>query len=1701
MRDTRARLDPIQFDRVFREELDEIERRRKVVFGGSRIVVEEIERQRQEQYERESQAKPFVLDRWVAVEGSVVSPTVGIQTGEATYEPRGDPEKGDPAESERAQRRRALRMDLTGLAFSGGGIRSATFALGLLQGLASLDLLKRFDYLSTVSGGGYIGGWLAAWLKREGDVENVTRQLAPNRIDEAQASRLLLQNGVVLDEEPEPVHHLRRFSNYLAPRVGALTIDTWTLLSIYGRNFLINLLVLLPTALTLVLLVRAIVAAYGLPGCDPVVVISSVTLALIALAVSTLVISRELRTMQKTRQRGRVSDALQVTRGPGRIVVNFLPILILMPLTALVRSQFLAANVLIVAEILAVAEIQSWEYGWLIGETKRRDAKTPGARRNNPQTRLWLRGSLYNLLPVAVAFGALYWFPGRFAECNCLGLVLALVGAPVFACGYARWFGRESQGGPVEAVGGDGQDQADVEQLGDVAQAPEARGEDVRRSDVAIGQHRGMSFAEGPADLRQEERPSGIFALGVWVVAPLLIMVTLGCWLLMLQIRKTAGVPLEDVVPETFETRLGHNVYSMLFDRPNPKDFGFLTSHNWFFTQAPHRTTALALWKDGAFFWWPALKCMAFFSWWVGVTHWVVNRNVLNRLFYSNVMPGATFYDRCLVAARLTTAPFMAGAIGGLLFYMLVVLILWRLHGQPYAIATIGPPLGLMVWVVAAASEVGLLGSTQMEDEREWWARVSAMVTITAVTWIAVFGMVLYVPYATAWAGETFLNQVVINTGLIAGWFATAISGALAGRRAQAGRNNRGAMSHRLLLRLAPWVFVVGLLALVSRLAAYLVDARPARGARYDYWAAVSGASGSWIVGSLLVSAVLALILARLVDVNLFSLHALYANRLTRAFLGASRRKDEWAQRWAFPPQSHQRCGAPTGNNGPVRHGNPVSGFDLDDDLPLSELRYGVRSRPGDKAYWGPFPLINTALNLIASEDLAWQDRKSESFTLTPIYCGSRVTGYQRLPVNYQAGNLTLGRAMAISGAAADPNMGTDLSGPLIALMTVFNTRLGWWLENPGRPLWWHESKVDQRHGLVGDWSAESPSYGGLLWLELLGRTDEHGHWVHLSDGGHYENLGLYELVRRRCRFIVVSDAGQDPRFSFEDLANLFRRCRTDLGISIQLDTSPLRPQGDARLSRWHCAIGTIRYDEVDPNTVPGTLVYLKTSLTGDEPPDVLNYALLNPHFPHQTTADQFFDERQFESYRALGYHVAREVFAEAVADLNASDSSRDDTTLQVAFRKTHELFSAVRSRWFPAPPDLEANFPDVAQTFATLHAAFRQDENLRALSCDLYPEIDLDTRPDAVMESPGGPSHEEVRRNDRHRRTAELHAVNQVLQLMEKAFLGVKIEGFPEHPMNRGWMNVFRRCANSKTIRKYWPHLSGGFSQDFVKFCQRELKLSDGEYHAVHWAEKGVEAPTPADLRNLEEEFSREWRHGAAQLGEPLAYFRRRASQLSKLLNRPDGGLQNGTPEKPDPAWVIWGKRTQDNGTIARFAVGVILAWEDSDEEGEHSQAIERAGENTEVPDASDSQAKPTTEVETGGSVTGSQPATWGGTDPKTEARTFEFFVWIRPAYRDLGIGRRCVRAPLNEVQTGLDRLLPGAAIRLQASYPIPGFGAPRDKLQRRLWEFFLFNYDFEPLGTLYDHEMKAVVLTRRVHPSHEHLSITSSHHEGSPS
>ncbi len=146
---------------------------------------------------------------------------------------------------------------------------------------------------------------------------------------------------------------------------------------------------------------------------------------------------------------------------------------------------------------------------------------------------------------------------------------------------------------------------------------------------------------------------------------------------------------------------------------------------------------------------------------------------------------------------------------------------------------------------------------------------------------------------------------------------------------------------------------------------------------------------------------------------------------------------------------------------------------------------------------------------------------------------------------------------------------------------------------------------------------------------------------MNVSDGGHIENLGIFELLRRRCRFIIVIDGERDSEMRFGGLVKLMLYARIDLGIEIKIDLDPLR-KDDSGLSSKQWALGTIRY--ADGET--GHLLYVKSSLAGDEYEYIRKYRSENPMFPHETTGEQFFTEARFEAYRGLGYHIGSKLFS-----------------------------------------------------------------------------------------------------------------------------------------------------------------------------------------------------------------------------------------------------------------------------------------------------------------------------------------------------------------------------------------------------------------------------------------------------------------------
>jgi hypothetical protein len=280
------------------------------------------------------------------------------------------------------------------------------------------------------------------------------------------------------------------------------------------------------------------------------------------------------------------------------------------------------------------------------------------------------------------------------------------------------------------------------------------------------------------------------------------------------------------------------------------------------------------------------------------------------------------------------------------------------------------------------------------------------------------------------------------------------------------------------------------------------------------------------------------------------------------------------------------------------------------------------------------FPIINCALNVPGSEMPEMRGRQADLFSFTPVSAGANLIGQSAISdwedVNPQ---LDLATAMALSGAAVSPQMGLKTSRYGSFWLTLLNLRLNLWLKNPAT-----------KRSLSG--------FPNLMNLkeEFSASADEKGAFVNISDGGHIENLGVYELLRRRCRFIVAVDGENDTQMTFHALTNLQRLAYIDHGIVIEANLEDLR-LGEKGLSRSHFRFCRIRYPAgaEDSGEQIGYLVYLKLSLTGNEGEFIRRYKFDEPAFPHHPTANQFFTEVQFEAYRALGEHVGDKMFLPAI--------------------------------------------------------------------------------------------------------------------------------------------------------------------------------------------------------------------------------------------------------------------------------------------------------------------------------------------------------------------------------------------------------------------------------------------------------------------
>ncbi len=1311
-------------------------------------------------------------------------------------EPRPDHPDAPRGELDRAEQRAADRR-LVGLALSGGGIRSATFNLGLLQALARRGLLRYVDYLSTVSGGGYVGGWLAAWVRRDG-FRGVEERLGPSQPSPA-------GTGPASDKgwgEPEPIRHLRRYSNYLAPRQGFLSADRWVLWAAYLRNFLLCQCVLLPAVVAVLLVARLVMLLYfPLPNWDnpPPWAYVLVTGLMAGFCLGALVLlfrgAALVRKAQDARDDGPSAEP--------------------MPETALVRRG-----------------------------PDSRDAVGPPS----------------GLIPRAAA-------PRRMRPRGMLLSALLLTVAAVLFCWHVPYclpFSERHQPGLAFSHAHLGQELAvfAASGLALVALA-------LLLTRVAL-----------PRDCRDKfGRPVFLFG-GVLAAGLVGGAILYGAYLLL------------------------HGLY----------DWDGGLARDYLQARATARLTTFGP---------PAVLLALVLAFSVAV-------GILNGRLREELREWwASLCGRLLVAAALWLAVTLVALYG-------TAMVIWA---GPWARAVLSS--GWLLTVAGGLFVGGGPDSGPAQPRRhplEWLARLAPHVFVIGL--LVGVSLLVHVGIDNPPRAEHALDAV---------WYRdveperppirVTESTTRASGKAEATREHRDTIERAEVIdpgEVREQMYWLGILNIqpgfipkeTYRLSAWDLESLRERGVpdallqqlcalvrdrayaldRKDFFAAMNQilpvetpyTYRRWVIqfakdvksmefdrSQLAVKLVLfrlAPCLALLalaawcVDVNLFSLHAVYGNRLTRAYLGASRPR--------APAATYSHVPKP-GERSP----DPVTLLDPADDLRLADLR----PRGDGTGYDGPYLIVNTALNLVRGRRLDWQERKAESFVLTPRYCGSVSTGFRPTAAGY-AGHLTLGAAITISGAAASPNMGYHSSPSVTALLTFFNARLGAWLGNPASPTRWRRA---------------GPCFGFVhLFRELFGITRDDGGYVYLSDGGHFENLGAYELVRRRCHYVVVSDAGRDSGHAFEDLANLIRKCRVDFGVRIEIDLTSVRLD-QARRSRWHCAIGTIRYDDVDPRAVPGTLVYLKPSLTGDEPGDVQHYAAAHRDFPHETTSDQFFNESQFESYRALGEHVADAVFAASLADLRDAERGVGGAAGRGHRGRCRELFASVVRRWFAIPPEYEAAFLRTTEAYAALHEALREEPLLARLSADLYPELFPAPTASTRARKESAADHEA-------RRRLEVHVVAQMFQVMQNAWLSLNLDAHYAHPLNRGWMDVFHRWTSARAVREYWPFLRAEFGRGFVSFCEKQMRMGAVTGRAVP-LEQGAAIP-----ELLLREFAEQWPRQ-----RPLE--ERVGGAEHVWLVYPEGPYAaatadtNGKPPTPAaaPCGVIAVERTVEDGRPATAANG----------------------------------------------------------------------------------------------------------------------------------------------------------------------------------
>lgn len=413
----------------------------------------------------------------------------------------------------------------------------------------------------------------------------------------------------------------------------------------------------------------------------------------------------------------------------------------------------------------------------------------------------------------------------------------------------------------------------------------------------------------------------------------------------------------------------------------------------------------------------------------------------------------------------------------------------------------------------------------------------------------------------------------------------------------------------------------------------------------------------------LLSIAVLSVLTGYLTNINFISLNRFYRDRLMEAFMPLYSTVCEGRNRAATGADTFNMC--------------EVGRADEYVETQQGEEEKKKKKKMTKEKLVGPYHMINTNVMLTHAEERKFRKRMGDNFIVSPLYVGGAATGFGPSG-KFMGGNFTVATAMSASAAAANPGGGAGGKGvttnsAVALVMRLLNIRLSYWVRHPRETL--KDKETGDKTQIRKSIWALTPNHfvpGALYSLPWFGYKKDDS-LLELSDGAHFENLGVYELIRRRCGLIIVCDGGQDVKASYSDLINAIERVGEDFGAQIRVNEVEIARNHQASNGEelWETSqpddlIGNSNNTDQYPKGAEyakkgyfvakidygnrgesgawpryGILIYLKTTMIGRLEIEAKGYKGANPDFPDETTGDQFFEEEQFEAYREVGYRIA----------------------------------------------------------------------------------------------------------------------------------------------------------------------------------------------------------------------------------------------------------------------------------------------------------------------------------------------------------------------------------------------------------------------------------------------------------------------------